>query len=46
MEMTLREALSTVQRVNPDDHFFFVELVWKFEKIPIRLGGHLSIDLL
>lgn len=46
MEVTLSEALSPVQGVNPDDHLLFVEFVWKFEEIPVRLGSHLSVDLL
>lgn len=44
--MALREALGTVQGVNPDDHFLLVEFVWKLEKIPVGLCRHLPVDLL
>jgi hypothetical protein len=45
MQMTFCETLGSIQRINPDDHFFLVEFVWEFKKIPVALCGDLPIDL-
>ena len=46
MKMTFGEALSTIEGIYPNDHLIFIELVWEFKKVPVRLRGHLPIYLL
>ena len=46
MQMALSESLGAIQWVNPNDHFILVKFIWKFEEIPVRLRGCLSVDLL
>lgn len=46
MKMSLSKALSTIERINPNHHLIFVELIREFEEVPVRLGSHLAIYLL
>ena len=46
MKVTLGEALGSIKWINPDDHLILVELIGEFEKVPVRLSGNLSINLL
>lgn len=46
MKMTFCEALGTIKRVDPNDHLFLIEFVWKFKEVPVRLTRYLTIYLL
>jgi hypothetical protein len=35
MKVTLCEALSTIEWINPDDHLIFVKLIRELEKVPV-----------
>lgn len=35
MKMSLSKALGSIERVNPNDHLIFVELVGEFEEVPV-----------
>jgi hypothetical protein len=37
--MPLHESLSTIKRVDPNDHVFFVKLVRELEEIPSSFTG-------
>ena len=45
MKMSLSEALGAIERINPNHHLIFVELIREFEEVPVRLGSHLAIHL-
>ena len=44
VEMALDKALSAIQRVNPDHHLIFVELIRKLIEVLVCLGSRLPID--
>ena len=46
MKMSLSKALGAIERINPYHHLIFVELIRELEEVPVRLGSHLTIDLL
>lgn len=46
MKVSLSEAFRAIERINPNHHLIFVELIREFEEVPVRLGGHLAIYLL
>ncbi len=46
VEVALREAFRAVQRIDPDYHVVFVELVWELQLITLVLGSCDPIYLL
>ena len=45
MKMTFSKTFGSIERVNPNDHLIFIELVWEFEEVPVWFCSHLAIDL-
>jgi hypothetical protein len=46
MQMAFSKAFGSVQWINPDDHVFFIELIWKLIEVPISVSWAFTVYFL